>query len=219
MHTKDQRLLNEVYQNIRLEEQIQQELKSILLLKEKEEPGFFNTISDTLANFKQGVSGVAQNAWDVASLDIPNLITRTGEYFANLGYQAAGGGAGTYILGQALLMLVKKMNKEAGQNYDLLLQMLPSEVENKVKQLENMDKNSAEYKAAIYNIQKNSLRDLERALNSKGIQTKTGIFAKILKYMGTFFTSTAGSITGAIVIPILLQKMGFNPFPTFGERK
>jgi len=211
MHAKDQQLLNEAYQTIYLENQIQQELNDMLLRED-----FLKGMYDKVANFGQDVSSVAKGAWDVASLDIPDLVNKLGDYFANMGMQAAAGGAGTYIVGQALMALVKKMNKEADDNYSVMLQMLPNQVKEKVSQLENMDKNLPEYQAEIFKINKTSLKELEKALNSKGFKTRSGIFAKILQYLGKFLASTAGSIAGAIVIPVLLQKMGFNPFPTFG---
>jgi hypothetical protein len=214
MQSKDQRLLNEAYQTICLEEQIQQELNDMLLREDILK--WMGDKADKVANFGQDVSKVAKGAWDTVSMDVPDLITKLGNYVANLGMQAAAGGAGTYIVGQALMALVKKMNKEADQNYQIMMQMLPSEVQKKIAQIDSMDKNSPEYKAELFKINKNALKELERALNSKGFKTRSGIFAKILQYIGNFFASTAGSIAGAIVIPVLLQKMGFNPFPAFG---
>jgi hypothetical protein len=112
--------------------------------------------------------------------------------------------------------LAKKMGKEANQNYDALKSMLPNDVQEKVNEIESLrNTDPQKYKQLCFQIHKNALVELKKDFNKQGIKTEEGILVKTLNYLGKFLTSTAGTISGAIIIPLLIHKLGFNPLPIF----
>ena len=232
MNYKDQICLNNAYILVSEQQQIKAELDSILLdegiselLKAGGEfvggiaRGVRQTATDLNQGIQQTVSDISllpQELRNWSQVEIPEYINKMADFILNIGYGALAGGAGTYALGQLFMYLAKKMGKEAEQNYDALVSMLPNTVQEKIKEIEYLkEKDRAQYDLAVFELHKKSLAELKKYLNSKGIKTENGALAKSLNFLGKALTSNAGIISGAIAIPTLLYKLGLNPIPIF----
>lgn len=218
MNNKDQQLISQAYILVYEERQLNKELDFLL-----QQEGI---ISNTLDAINQGREAVSGTIKDIAQLpeqlsnwsqvQIPEFITKVGDFLLNIGLGALVGGTGTYALGKFFMYLSKKISKEADANYDSLKSMLPVKVQEKVQELENLkSQNPKEYDLQVFSIHKNAMKELKKNLNSKGIKTEAGVLAKSLDILGRSLSSAPGSIAGAIVIPVVMFKLGFNPFPAF----
>lgn len=225
MKSQDQQLLEEAYSLIIEEKLIIKELDDLLLQED-----VWDTISGAVQKGKEVISGAVQSATQTASdvsqlpqklatwsqEQVPDFLNKMADFSVNIGWQALAGAGGTYALGHLLMYLSKKMGKEADQNYDTLKTMLPTVVQDKVKEIEHLKTiDPKKYNLMVFQINKNSLLELKKQLNKNGIKTDKGILAKALDYIGKFLTSTTGTLAGAIIIPILIYKLGFNPLPAF----
>jgi hypothetical protein len=229
MKNKDQILLENAYDLIISENEITKELDSLLL-----QEGIWDTVvnagkavagktTETIQAGSQAISNVSEltqklTTWSQSA--VPDFIVKMTDFITNVGWQFLAGAGGTYVLGQFLMYLSKKMGKEAEQNYDALKSMLPNIVQEKIKQIENLKTTDPQkYNLMVFEINKNSLVELKKQLNKNGIKTDSGVLVKALDYLGKFLASTAGSLAGGIVVPLLIYKLGFNPLPVFPQIK
>lgn len=225
MNYRDQLLITQAYTLIHEEKQIQNELNSLMLdegvldlLKQGKDAvvGAAAELSQNISQKASEISALPQQLAYWSQVQIPEYITKMGDFIINIGWAALAGGSGAYALGQMLMMLAKKMNKEAKANYDTLLSMLPYHVQEKIQEIEQLKEvDRKKYELAVFNIHKNAMIELKKNFNSKGIKTEYGPLAKSIEFLGKSLTSNAGMISGAITIPVLMYKLGFNPLPIF----
>jgi hypothetical protein len=150
------------------------------------------------------------------SLDIPNYIKQVGSFISKLGIEAFVGAAGSWVLGKLIMHWANKLGKEAIENKQILVSMLPDYVREQVKKIEGLKASDRKaYDVELFKINKNAQKELTKQLTAAGIKTDTGIFVKVLNFIGSFLTSQAGTISGAIIVPLLMSTLGLNPLPIF----
>jgi len=195
----DTLLLNEAYTQVSIQRLIDQELMN---------EGFWDSASAAAQQVKQ------LQQW--ASTDLPNYIQNLGPFLTKLSLEAGGGALATKLAGQGLMLLAKKLNKEAEKNKETLVSMLPAEVQQQVKSIEDLrQSNPQEYLKQKILINKNARKELESAFRQAGFNIDEPIIGKVLNWIGQLLNSTVGSIVGGIAIACLVQFLGFNPLPIF----
>lgn len=243
MQNSDALLLEQRYNLMLQEADINRELD--LLIRE----GWFDKASELASNVvnkgaemastglnkgveavKQGteaVTGVSKTLTELpaklaqwTSLDIPNYIKQVGSFISRLGIEAFVGAAGSWVLGKIIMHWANKLGKEATENKNILVSMLPNYVQEQVKTIEGLKvSNPNAYRVELFKINKNAQKELVKQLTAAGIKTDTGIFVKVLNFIGSFLTSQAGAISGAIIVPLLMSTLGLNPLPIFPQLK
>jgi hypothetical protein len=195
----DSYLLNEAYVQVGIQKLIDRELMN---------EGFWDSASalpDQVKHLQQ---------W--ASLDLPSYIQNLGPFLTDLSLGVGGGAVATKVAGQGLMILAKKLNKEAEKNKETLVSMLPSEVQEQVKKIESLEQSDPQsfLKQKIL-INKNARLELEKAFREAGFKIDDPIIGKVFNWIGQLLNSTVGSIVGGIAIACLIQFLGFNPLPIF----
>ena len=232
MQNSDTILLEQRYDLMLQEADINRELD--ILIRE----GWFDKASELASNVvnkgaevvKQGteaVTGASKTLTELpaklaqwTSLDIPKYIEQVGSFISRLGIEAFVGAAGSWVLGKIIMHWANKLGKEAIENKEILVSMLPNYVQERVKAIEGLKTSDRKaYDVELFKINKNAQRELVKQLTAAGIKTDTGIFVKVLNFIGSFLTSQAGAISGAIIVPLLMSTFGLNPLPIFPQLK
>lgn len=178
---------------------------------------------DAIKQGTETVTGVSKTLTELpaklaqwTSLDIPNYIKQVGSFISKIGIEAFVGAAGSWLLGKLIMNWANKLGKEAIENKQILVSMLPEYVREQVKTIEGLKTSNPDaYKVELFKINKNAQKELTKQLTAAGIKTDTGIFVKVLNFIGSFLTSQAGTISGALIVPLLMSALGLNPLPIF----
>lgn len=221
----DSLILENQYNLILSEDQINQELDEMLLdegvLKDLIDAGSdyiaggLNKGAEAMDKISQ-IPDVANKVNEYLHKALPDYVSSMGTFIKTAGIQFLSGSVGTYILGKLLMMLSKKISKDRAANYEILKNMLPQVVKDRVKALEGLKRsNPKEYTKQLFLVNQNALKELKKTLKQQGIKTEGNIIAKSLDYLGKFLSSTVGSLSGGIVIAFLISKLGYNPMPIF----
>jgi hypothetical protein len=221
---KDQLLLEQAYSSIQLEEEINFQLRKILI-----EEGVWDSITGAVSKATNTVvqkgtevvtsaNELIQKVENIITLDFPNFISQMGNFIADIIMTGSAGAASSWLLGKLLIHLSKKLGQNADNNLQIVKQMLPSHVQEQIKELEDLKKtNPSEYNLKAFEFHKNAEKELIKDLTKKGIDTKHTLFIKSLNLLGNFASSGPGALLVGVISTWLTIKLGFNPVPIFGK--
>jgi len=89
---------------------------------------------------------------------LPSFIKSLGGFLSGELISGASGAAATYAFGKGLMLLSKKISKEADDNLELVKAMLPAETKKRIEAIEGLKvSDPEEYRKQVFLINKNKL--------------------------------------------------------------
>lgn len=227
-HKRDQELISEAYTNLVIESRVEDSL-NLLYTDYLAREGLLNDLQQGVGRAYNAatsvVSDTTKSIVDITTLpdklvsyvntDLPQYVDKLSEFIVTVLQSGAAGALVTYTTGKLIMMLAKRITRETEIDKQAIINMLPSEIQDKVKSIESLKQsNPSAYKQQVFQINKNALKQLERELiGTKKIQRNA--ISKVFEFLGAALSSGPGSIAGGIIIAIIMQKLGFNPMPIF----
>jgi hypothetical protein len=179
------------------------------------------TVSDGIDKTHDTVQAISQLPEKLNMLTPENFqvfLDKFVEYIYTILQVGVTGGIATYAIGKLLMVLSKRLSNESMMNRELMMNLLPDSVKSEVENIEHLkNSNPSEYRVQVFKINKNALKEFKKSLNKSGIKTTEGVLPKVLDFMGKTLSSATGSIVGAIILVYIIQKLGYNPLPVFGQ--